>query len=375
MAYGQALSSTLPVVGVTAGTTAAGLINAFLAELQTVVEAKVTPAGLNMNADLSFLSGTTNYSITDLKKTAYARQSSLLSAASNPMTTFFGGTDGDLYVNDNAGRQVQITTGGVLNASTTGGITGAGYGAGSVAINWDAGTDYYQLKDGASTYAGVLADKVQVYNGTAGITVLATGAGASYSLTLPTAVPGSTSLVMMSAAGALSTSLTPSITTLTTSGLITAGGGVTASANQNVTLSGTGIYKHGNLVRATATPSYVPSSGTWVAPNATTGGWVATVAGDIIVPLPFSDNDTIVSVTVLFNRVGANNASFRVYRVGAASGPTAVGASWASTGGGWGTYTSTNPAGTVVSGQTYFVVISANNNSDEAGTTYVTLTR
>ncbi len=132
----------------------------------------------------------------------------------------------------------------------------------------------------------------------------------SYTMTMPAALPGSTSLVMLSAAGLLSTSLTPTLTTLATTGaatlnsavvttsatvgttlavtgtstlaavnasglvamagaatvgttlgvtgaatlgstlgvtgLITATAGVTAAANQHLTVSGTGIVKHGS---------------------------------------------------------------------------------------------------------------------------------
>ena len=52
---------------------------------------------------------------------------------------------------------------------------------------------------------------------------------------------------------AMSASLTVG-TTLGVTGLITASAGLTASANQDVTISGTGRFKHGSIIRTVSPP-------------------------------------------------------------------------------------------------------------------------
>lgn len=247
MPYGSPHTSTLPTVGSTAGPTYATQINAAIEELRETLDTSVSPSGMDMNDDLSFLSGGTYNGITDLGRANFEDKSAAISAATNPRSVYV--VDGELYFNDGAGNQIQITTGGVLNSASTGAITGSGYGSSGVEVTWDAGTEEYRFRSGSATdnYGDLKGDDFLLSDGSSNfVRVTAQAMSADYTMTLPAAVPASTSLVTMSSAGTLATSRDPSVDTVTTTGLITAGGGVTASAGQDFTVSGTGRYNHGD---------------------------------------------------------------------------------------------------------------------------------
>jgi hypothetical protein len=93
--------------------------------------------------------------------------------------------------------------------------------------------------------------------------------------------------------------------TLGVTGLITATTGVTAAANQHVTVSGTGDFKHGDkpLVIPASAGSAPSSSGATLA----IGGfrWVAAALGDkVSFPISLPTGKRILSVDIAFTRVG-----------------------------------------------------------------------
>lgn len=233
MSYGTSLGITLPTVGVTAGPTWASNLNTAISAIVAVLETKVTPAGMDINADLSFRSGGTSYRAKDVKAVSLTNQDSTLAAGTYPTTLFSTDADGELYYNDNSGRQVQVTSDGSVNVSTTGGITGSGYGTGSVEVNWDSGTSTYRMRDGAGAddFAHIAVDDVKLNDGSAHtLTVAAPAMAADYTLTLPNAVPAaSNSLLEMATSGAVTTTKTPAVTSLTTTGAVTATGAVSAA--------------------------------------------------------------------------------------------------------------------------------------------------
>jgi hypothetical protein len=136
------------------------MINAVLTEIRATLDAKVTPAGLDVNADLSLRSGGTRYGLTDAHRVSLFNQASALSAATYPSAVY--SLSGELYYNDASGNQIAITAGGAVNVSATGGITGAGYGTGGVEVNWDAGATSYHFYSAAATYAAVLTGTITV---------------------------------------------------------------------------------------------------------------------------------------------------------------------------------------------------------------------
>ncbi len=237
MSYGTSLGITLPTVGTTAGPTWATDLNTAIQDVIDVLETKVTPAGMDINADLSFRSSGTSYRAKDLKAVSLTNQDSTLAAATYPSTLFSTDVDGELYYNDNNGRQVQVTSDGAVNVSTSGGITGSGYGSTSVEVNWDSANMQYKLRSGsgADDYADVLCRDLKLNDGSANtLTVSAPALAADYTLTLPNAVPAaSNSLLEMDTSGNVTTTKTPSVTTVTTSGALAVGGGTRLGAIQS----------------------------------------------------------------------------------------------------------------------------------------------
>lgn len=312
----------MPTVGSTAGPDYATQINAAILEIRTTVDSKVTPAGFQMSADLSFLDSATYRAATNLERVNYQNKSVAINASTYPRALYV--VNGELYYNDASGRQIQVTNAGALNISATGGITGAGYGSSGVEVAWSSADAAYKFKTaaGADAYADLWCDDVLLNDGSGNYWRIQSPALAGdLTLELPNAYPASTSLMQMSSAGVVSLTRDPSVTTVTTSGLITAGAGLTASVNQDVTISGTGKYKHGAYVlqiHAAAglcdtAANYSFSDDAWVGNNV------------IHFPVMLPIGSRITSIDILANYTGGTGTLQLYYRGTAgnvsASGP------------------------------------------------------
>src|ERR1700721_1530884 len=75
---------------------------------------QINPSGLNLNADVSFLTN----NATNLRSTRYLSQGAPLSGAADLGCVYVSG--GELFYNDIAGNQVKITSGGTVNATSSG---------------------------------------------------------------------------------------------------------------------------------------------------------------------------------------------------------------------------------------------------------------
>lgn len=186
---------------------------------------RVPSAGINVNADLTFAS---LYAPTNLHRISFA---SITALAANNKSMFVSSADNELYWRSNAGTNVKLTSGTALNvAAFTGGI-GGDYAAAGAALAFDDSGKRYTHKDGAANWARLASGEVRILEtGTAesvyvGLAAPAALAG-SYSITLPLAVPGSTSLVQMDSSGVLTASntvanaLTLAATSMTAANLI-----------------------------------------------------------------------------------------------------------------------------------------------------------
>ncbi len=265
MGYGIEHTAEMPVVGVTPRSTWAELLVDAIDELRATLDAKVTPAGIDINADLSFRSGSSYYAATNVNYIGLTLQSALanLSAGSYPGVIYKYA--GNLYYNNDSGTQIAITSGASI-AAAAGNITTSGspaFGASGVEILWNGTDTAYEMRSGsgANDLADIKVDDVYLNDGSANYVRLhATGVGTDYTITVPAAPPGSTAVVQMGSTGVLSASTTADIATsgamlpgtLSVSGtgifdgLITADAGLTASVDQHITVSGTGTFKHGS---------------------------------------------------------------------------------------------------------------------------------
>ncbi len=363
MPYGSAHTSTIPTVSSTVGPTYATYINAAIAELRATVDARVTPSGMSMSADLSFLVSGTYSGVTDLFRANFQDKVAAISAATYPNALYVVG--GELYYNDADGNQVQVTSGGALNAAAaTGGITGAGYGTGGVEVNWAVGDTAYKLKSGASTYAHAWLRNVYLNDGdTNFIRLIAPAIAADYSVTFPTAVPGSTQLLQMSSAGVLSASNTVA-NAATFSGLITASAGLTAAANQSITISGTARYKFADYIRSQhASEALLDDIANWVVGL----GFIRPLsAGTLYIPVSLNLGETFSRIDIAVQAVNVESYTADLYYIGADGTVSASIASDTSTTGG-GTVAdilTLNPADfATVGSRFYFVKLTASGGS------------
>lgn len=295
---GQPISLDIPAVG-TAGTTYASKINTALSTLETELERKVVPADMTINAGLSFLSSGSYYPATDLKYVQLSLQSeSALDAASYPMAMFAGSSDGELYFNDNSGRQVQITTNGTVNVSTSGGVTGSGYGSSGVEVRFDSGDGEYEFRTGGGTndFADLRGDDVILSDGSTNfVTLTAQAMSADYTLTLPAAVPATNNTVIsMTTGGTLAATATPTVTSLTTTGTLSVG------STSTFTGKATFVAEIAHPTRRRhITPMECFSETASFNPTADTPMWIASSSGDVLyIPLRMEEGETLIQVEV-----------------------------------------------------------------------------
>jgi hypothetical protein len=181
---------------------------------------QITPAGLNINVDLSFQGNNATF----LRSVRWSPQGSPISGALDLGCCYVAGAD--LYYNDTAGNQVRITQGGSV-AGSAGTITGLPSGTASASYN--AGTFVFQ--SATNTAANIDGASYIFRNGTAnskGLTLQPPSAmAANYSLTLPS-IPGAQQFLAIDTSGNIT-------------GFANTSQGITAAMIANSTITATQI--------------------------------------------------------------------------------------------------------------------------------------
>lgn len=209
---------------------------------------KIPSAGINPNADLMFASSGTNYAITDLLAIDFAPVAAAAVTA-YASALYVDSATNNLFFKNQAGTAVQITDGNELNVSIVGGWGGDYASVGALA-DFDDATDTMRFRQELATsvrqFSKVAFSDIKLYEYLAAgvtpvpsnvITIKSPAAlAASYSFTLPSAVPASQQIMQMTAAGIL----TPSNTIPEN---------VTLAVDKSITLSGLGRIKHGTWKR------------------------------------------------------------------------------------------------------------------------------
>lgn len=238
----------LPTVGQEPGPTWASDLNTSLSILDTHDHSSgngltITPAGITISSDLSFIAN----NATNLRSSRYSSQVSAL-ALPTDLNAFYV-LNGDAYFVDGLGNNIRFTQGGSI-AGATGSITGL---MSPASVTYVSGTPAFVFQSDASTSANLDGGSLTIRENVAsanGITINSpTSLAANYSLTLPLAPPGSTSLVQMSSSGVISASNTVS-NTLVLNGLISA----TSTTNifsGNIQLNGTFLSLSGGVTSIT----------------------------------------------------------------------------------------------------------------------------
>lgn len=117
----------------------------------------VTPAGLNINADLPFAQN----NATNLRSVRLYNNAAPLATSSDKASCYVSG--GNLYYNNATGTPVQITSGAGLNAAATGGIGGQYTSAGAL-VSYSDTTKTYSFYGPFSAYAALSASNVAMNN-------------------------------------------------------------------------------------------------------------------------------------------------------------------------------------------------------------------
>jgi hypothetical protein len=161
---------------------------------------KITPAGMNVNVDLTF----NDNSASDLLSSKYTSQPASLGVL---FQNAVYAVNGDLYFNNGTGTPVQVTSGTSVNVSGIGGITGMG--STTAAVTYNDLTKVFSFTQNAGITASLAAGPITIFENVLaaqGVTLQSPAALAgSYSLTLPTVLPGSTLPVSISATGSITT--------------------------------------------------------------------------------------------------------------------------------------------------------------------------
>jgi len=234
----------LPTVGSDPGPDYATHLNASL----SIIDAhdhtsgngvKITPSGLNINTDLSI--GSNN--LTSIRSSRFISNAAVLALGTD--LNCVNVVNGDLYFNDGSGNKVRITQAGGVAGSpgSIGSLTApasATYVAANTKFVWQADANKYAAMDnGAVT---IRETNVASANG---ITIQSPSSlAAAYSLTLLTALPGSTQWLSCDSSGNLGTvssnTIQQGVTRAngTTVGLL----GVAISASSGVFNSTTAVY-------------------------------------------------------------------------------------------------------------------------------------
>lgn len=293
---------------------------------------QIPAGGLNLTTDLT-LNGTC--ALTNTKALAFTTQASYTVSKSLWVKT----SDGELYWRNASGTDVKMTSGGTLNIAIAGGIVGD-YAASAAAVYYDDSAQAYRFLEAApspNSWSRVQCGDLDLYEHASGIANRVrisspVGLAASYALTLPAALPGSTQLLQVSSAGAITASntvgnavtLSSSLsvgTTLGVTGLITASAGLTAGNNQDITLQGTGVLKHGSIISVV---SSLGGSGAGFTPSA--GYVVSSGANTWYVPVDLDEGERLTALSYAVYGDGAADVTVTVTAYDSAGAGTVLGA-------------------------------------------------
>lgn len=317
---------------------------------------KVTPSGLNINADLTFA----GFAATNVEAVAFAGVATYTDANK---ALFVDSDDGELYWRNATGTNVQVTSGNSLNLSLVGGIAGD-YAAASASFYYDdANKDYRALQSAPlpNVWASLSCGNLDLYEKASGIANRVrlsspSALAASYALTFPAALPASTALVQVSSAGVMT--FTNTIVE-----------DVTLAANKSVTVSGTGAYKHGEFKLQVPALAAVPGSG-WTIQTpfgVNPAAWNTPTANgdDVVFAIPLKVGDRIKSVSAAIRDTsgGAHKVDLLVYKYNPSSGANGsqVGSTTSSAGDGTRqTITVSGLTETIATGVYYHVSVQAN---------------
>lgn len=186
------LTTTGPEYAVDVGTILDAILDRWAQAIQTAdIDIDNT---LDMNA----------YRLSNVSGTLYIDHSASVSGGSFPRMTYF--RDGQFYVNDTAGNEIQITDAGGLNASLLGGI-GGDYTTTSADVSYVNASGSYFFNSAPNTAAQIDVGDVKIKDTTSVFGVILnapSGMTSDYNVTFPVSASAGEQIVMMKSDGTLS---------------------------------------------------------------------------------------------------------------------------------------------------------------------------
>jgi|GEM_PF-5642620 len=279
------MSLDLPVPSTTPGPTWATKVNVAFDEVDAHDHssgngARVTPAGLNIIADLLF----NNNSATGLKTARLQDQGAVPSNASDIGCVV--NVNGDLWWRNAAGTGVQITSGGGINIASVGTI-GGDYGQPGItaSVNYSDLLKTFVFLRGSGETAELLVGDLSIQNkasGSQSVTIKASNATVAYALTLPVISPAADTVLSFDVTGQAT------FRTITgTSGEVTVS---SAAATHQVSLPSTITkaltFSGANTYSGTATHSGAATFSNNVAFTGSTSGRGILPLGAVIATMP-----------------------------------------------------------------------------------------
>lgn len=221
------MNLTLPVVSQTPGPTWANQINADLSVIDSHNHipdinggVAITTAALDIDADVSF----NQFSAIGLNTARFVNRASIPSAGSLYIT------NGDLWYSYDGALAARITDGGNI-AGSPGSISGL---VSPAAVIYDApsGTFSFYSDQTPPAQIGILAARQMILRSSSSaspITIATSPSATSYTMTLPTAVPGSAGIVGFATNGVLSAVVPDSTISVSSSAIGVASLGITSA--------------------------------------------------------------------------------------------------------------------------------------------------
>lgn len=274
----------LPIVQTTLGPTWANMLNIAIGTVidqhdhSTGKGVKVTPAGLNINQDLSFAIN----NATNLRSTRFNSATTPFSQVADANCVYV--VNGELYYRDAAGNNIQLTSNGGINISSTGTI-GGDYGQPGVlaSVTYSDSTKTFSFTRSSAVGADIICSSIKVADPSVGaqaITIQANSSAIAYSIILPDTI----------------TATNQSLVTIDTSGQLN----YTTELTANLTIGGNIQYLGGNTI-----------SGDIIRSGTTTGGTY--------------DNITLTNSTLSSNTFSGTNTNSGTISGGTISGATLSG--------------------------------------------------
>lgn len=165
---------------------------------------RIVSSALNINADVTFNS---LWAPTSLHRVSFA---SIAALSSNNKSLFVSSADNELYWRSNAGNNVKLTSGSALNVAAFAGGIGGDYVSAAAELNFDNSSPRYTLRaGGGTTWARMASGEVRIFETSSTDTVYCgiaapAGLGASYTMTLPAALPAAQETLSINSSGTVS---------------------------------------------------------------------------------------------------------------------------------------------------------------------------